>query len=114
MALIMDKISREINKIKKEYNEKSDAATKVRPHYPMLIFKTPKGWTCPKEIDGLKLEGFWRAHQVPITDFKEKPEHIKILENWMKSYKPEILFDEKGSLIDKIKCRRFFFHFSPL
>ncbi|MHB1704096.1 MAG: phosphoketolase family protein [bacterium] len=103
MALIMDKISREINKIKKEYNEKSDAAIKVRPHYPMLIFKTPKGWTCPKEIDGLKLEGFWRAHQVPITDFKEKPEHIKILENWMKSYKPEILFDEKGSLIDKIK-----------
>ncbi len=103
MALIMDKISREINKIKKEYNEKNDAATKIRPLYPMLIFKTPKGWTCPKEIDGLKLEGFWRAHQVPITDFEEKPEHIKILENWMKSYKPEILFDENGSLIDKIK-----------
>ena len=103
MAAIMDKISREIKKIKKEYEGKTGTSAESRPLYPMLILRTPKGWTCPKEIDGLKLEGFWRAHQVPITDFEEKPEHIKILENWMKSYKPEILFEENGSLIDKIK-----------
>ncbi|MGC8554719.1 MAG: phosphoketolase family protein [Candidatus Acidulodesulfobacterium sp.] len=103
MAAIMDKISREIKKIKKEYERNQKTSAESRPLYPMLILRTPKGWTCPKEIDGLKLEGFWRAHQVPITGFEEKPEHIKILENWMKSYKPEILFDENGSLIDKIK-----------
>ncbi len=102
MALTLDKISEEINTIRNTVNKKNDKNF-TRPVYPMIILKTPKGWTCPKEIDGLKLEGYWRAHQVPITDFKEKPEHIKILENWMKSYKPEKLFDEKGSLINKIK-----------
>ncbi|MCL4427823.1 MAG: phosphoketolase family protein [Deltaproteobacteria bacterium] len=102
MALVLDKISKEISKIRNEYkNNKTSEA--IRPLYPMIILKTPKGWTCPKEIDGLKLEGYWRAHQVPITDFEEKPEHIKILENWMKSYKPEKLFDENGSLIQEIK-----------
>ncbi|HEC25594.1 MAG TPA: phosphoketolase family protein [bacterium] len=105
MASTLDKISEQINSIRNEAanaNKKNGNGFK-RPPYPMVILKTPKGWTCPKEIDGLKLEGYWRAHQVPITDFKEKPEHIKILENWMKSYEPDKLFNKNGTLINSIK-----------
>lgn len=69
-----------------------------RPSWPMIILKTPKGWTCPKEVDGLKTEGYWRAHQVPFADIATKPNHLKILENWMKSYRPEELFEADGSL----------------
>jgi xylulose-5-phosphate/fructose-6-phosphate phosphoketolase len=66
-----------------------------RPAWPMIIFRTPKGWTCPKEIDGKKCEGYWRAHQVPMSEM-DQPEHIRILEHWMKSYRPEELFDDSG------------------
>src|SRR5262249_61365157 len=59
--------------------------------------RTPKGWTCPKEIDGRKTEGYWRAHQVPMGDM-QKAEHVQILEQWMKSYRPAELFDERGRL----------------
>ncbi len=69
----------------------------ARPAWPMIIFKTPKGWTGPKEVDGLKTEGFWRAHQVPIADLASKPAHVEQLEAWMKSYRPEELFDESGA-----------------
>src|SRR5207253_7371797 len=58
-------------------------------------FRTPKGWTCPAEIDGKKCEDYWRSHQVPMGDM-DKPEHVKILEGWMKNYRPEELFDERG------------------
>jgi xylulose-5-phosphate/fructose-6-phosphate phosphoketolase len=68
-----------------------------RPAWPMIIFRTPKGWTCPPEIDGKKCEGYWRSHQVPMGDM-DQPEHIKILEGWMKSYRPEELFDANGTL----------------
>src|SRR5438094_3586248 len=68
-----------------------------RPAWPMIVFRTPKGWTCPPEIDGKKCEGYWRSHQVPMGDM-DKPEHVKILEQWMKSYRPEELFDEHGRL----------------
>ena len=61
----------------------------------MIIFRTPKGWTCPPEIDGKKCEDYWRSHQVPMGDM-DKPEHIRILEQWMKSYRPEELFDARG------------------
>ena len=64
----------------------------------MIILRTPKGWTCPTEIDGKKCEDYWRSHQVPMGDMHEKPEHMKILEKWMKSYKPEELFDKTGRL----------------
>ena len=77
-----------------------DARTKgvtKRPAWPMIVLRTPKGWTCPKEIDGKKCEGYWRAHQVPMADM-DKPEHVQILEGWMKSYKPEELFDAAGRL----------------
>src|SRR5580692_7840383 len=72
------------------------------PEWPMIIMRTPKGWTGPKVVDGKPVEGTWRAHQVPITDFASKPGHLKILEDWMKSYKPEELFDEKGKLIPEL------------
>ena len=64
----------------------------------MIILKTPKGWTGPKEVDGLKTEGFWRSHQVPIAEMAAKPAHVKLLEQWMKSYRPEELFDGDGAL----------------
>jgi xylulose-5-phosphate/fructose-6-phosphate phosphoketolase len=66
-----------------------------RPRWPMIVFRTPKGWTGPKFVDGKPVEGTWRAHQVPIADFKN-PEHLKQLEDWMKSYRPQELFDERG------------------
>ena len=61
----------------------------------MIVFRSPKGWTGPKEVDGLRTEGYWRSHQVPMADMA-KPGHVQILENWMKSYKPEELFDADG------------------
>jgi xylulose-5-phosphate/fructose-6-phosphate phosphoketolase len=73
-----------------------------RPVWPMIILKTPKGWTGPKEVDGLKTEGFWRSHQVPFAEMATKPEHVKLLESWMKSYKPEELFDAAGGLRPEI------------
>lgn len=70
--------------------------------WPMLILRTPKGWTGPKEVDGLKTEGSWRSHQVPFSDTATRPDHIKLLEDWMRSYKPEELFDENGKLMPQI------------
>jgi len=69
-----------------------------RPRWPMIVLRTPKGWTGPKEVDGLKTEGFWRSHQVPLSEMAAKPGHVKLLETWMKGYRSEELFDEKGSL----------------
>ena len=67
-----------------------------RPRWPMIILRSPKGWTCPKEIDGKRAEDSWRSHQVPMGEMHEKPAHLKILEQWMKSYKPQELFDANG------------------
>jgi xylulose-5-phosphate/fructose-6-phosphate phosphoketolase len=75
-----------------------------RPRWPMIILRTPKGWTAPKEIDGHRIEGSWRAHQVPITDVPANAEHLKILEQWMMSYRPHDLFDEKGQLIAELRA----------
>ncbi|MEZ5515534.1 MAG: phosphoketolase family protein [Steroidobacteraceae bacterium] len=69
-----------------------------RPIWPMIVLRTPKGWTCPKEIDGKRAEDSWRSHQVPLKDMHSKPEHVKILERWMKSYRPEELFGADGAL----------------
>ncbi len=68
-----------------------------RPRWPMIILRTPKGWTCPKLVDGLAVEGTWRAHQVPLAHVRENPEHLRQLEEWMRSYRPEELFDERGA-----------------
>lgn len=73
-----------------------------RPQWPMIIFRTPKGWTGPKVVDGLPVEGTWRAHQVPLAELAIKPEHLKLLETWLKSYKPDELFDENGKLIAEL------------
>ncbi len=73
-----------------------------RPRWPMIVLRTPKGWTGPKVVDGEQVEGTWRAHQVPVTDFGSKPDHIRILEDWMRSYRPEELFDASGKVVDEI------------
>ncbi len=99
MADTMDTVIAEIKTI--QSNARSKGASE-RPLWPMIVLKTPKGWTGPKEVDGLKTEGFWRSHQVPITDMESNPGHIKLLEEWMKSYRPEELFDMKGALIPEL------------
>ena len=76
----------------------AEAGDETRPVYPMIVFRTPKGWTCPKHIDGKKTEGSWRAHQVPLASAKDTHEHFRVLRGWLKSYKPEELFDEKGAI----------------
>ncbi len=95
MARTLDTVIAEIKAIQNEARAKGVAK---RPRWPMIILRTPKGWTGPKQVDGLKTEGFWRSHQVPFAEMATKPGHVKLLENWMKSYRPEELFDEKGRL----------------
>ena len=95
MAATLDRVMDQIHTIQEQ--ARSGGASS-RPRWPMIIMRTPKGWTCPKELDGLKLEGYWRAHQVPFAELATKPEHIRVLENWMKSYQPEELFDDNGIL----------------
>jgi xylulose-5-phosphate/fructose-6-phosphate phosphoketolase len=82
---------------------RGEGAEPRRPKWPMVILRTPKGWTCPKELDGHKLEGSWRAHQIPIPDPVTNPAHLKLLEAWMRSYRPEELFDENGTLLPELK-----------
>ena len=73
-----------------------------RPAWPMIVLRTPKGWTGPKTVDGKQVEGTWRAHQVPIDGFKERPEHVRVLEDWLRSYRPDELFDGSGKPLDEI------------
>ena len=94
MVATLDKVIYDIRKIKSE-----DSSDNVR--WPMIILRTPKGWTGPKEVDGKKIEGSFRAHQVPIS--MEKEEHMKLLEDWLRSYHPEELFDENGTLIKELR-----------
>jgi len=75
-----------------------------RPRWPMIVLRSPKGWSAPKEVDGHRLEGFWRAHQVPLTEVKKNPEQLSILEKWMRGFKPEELFDRNGKLIAELKA----------
>ena len=74
-----------------------------RPRWPMIVLRSPKGWTAPAEVDGHRLEGFWRAHQVPIADVKRNPEHLALLERWMRSYEPEALFDAAGAPVAALR-----------
>ncbi len=74
----------------------------VAPRWPAIVLRTPKGWTCPKEVDGVRVEGTWRAHQVPITGVRENPAHLALLESWMQSYEPERLFDASGRLVAQL------------
>lgn len=99
LATALDTCFDEIQKIQEKSRKEG---FNKRPTWPMIVFKTPKGWTGPKMVDGTKIEGTFRAHQVPITAFDQHPQHIQILEEWMKSYHPESLFDEKGKLKEEL------------
>jgi len=99
MAQTLDRVFDEIRSIQTEARQ---GRVSHRPIWPMIILKTPKGWTGPKEVDGLKTEGFWRSHQVPFAEMATRPDHVKLLESWMKSYRPEELFDDHGSLTTEI------------
>jgi xylulose-5-phosphate/fructose-6-phosphate phosphoketolase len=85
-----------------EIQEAARSGGTGRPRWPMIILRTPKGWTGPAEVDGLPVENTWRSHQVPMTDVRDNPEHLRVLEDWMRSYRPEELFDEKGSLVTEL------------
>jgi len=100
MASTLDKVIEKIKSI--QLNARKNNAT-TRQLWPMIVLRTPKGWTGPKEVDRNKIEGSFRAHQIPISITKETEDNIKLLENWMKSYKPEELFDEKGKLLPELK-----------
>jgi xylulose-5-phosphate/fructose-6-phosphate phosphoketolase len=100
MAAVMEHCVTEIRKIQQEARA---GGNPERPRWPMIVLRSPKGWTGPKEVDGHKVEGFWRAHQVPLSGMKENPAHLKQLEEWLRSYKPEELFDENGRLIPELK-----------
>ena len=83
-----------------------DGGTPERPRWPMLVLRTPKGWTGPKEVDGKPAEGTWRSHQVPLAGLASNPEHLSQLEQWMRSYKPEELFEEGGRLREELRALR--------
>ena len=99
MASALDKVINEIKRIQKVARR---AGFTTRPMWPMIILPPPKGWTAPKVVDGLPIEGNFRSHQVPISRPRTNPEHLRILERWMKSYRPEELFDTKGTLVKEL------------
>ena len=76
----------------------------VRPRWPMIVLRSPKGWTAPRQVDGHYLEGFWRAHQIPLADVATNPGHLQVLDGWLRSYQPEELFDERGRLVPDLKA----------
>src|SRR5215831_7153679 len=92
-----------IQAIKSAQQEARSSNTAKRPRWPMIILRTPKGWTAPAEVDGHKLEGLWRSHQVPLAGVKKNPAHLKLLEDWMRGYKPEELFDASGTLMPDLR-----------
>ena len=99
MAATLDTVIAEIQKIQRE--SRADGF-KHRPQWPMIVLRSPKGWTGPKFVDGLPTENSFRSHQVPLSELKTKPEHLKQLEEWMLSYRPDELFDANGKLIDEL------------
>jgi len=100
MAATMETCVREIRRIQATAREHG---TFARPRWPMIVFRSPKGWTGPKEVDGHKVEGSWRAHQVPLPAVRDNPAHLKQLEAWLKSYKPQELFDREGRLMPELR-----------
>ena len=92
-----------ITEIRNVQQEARSSGVAIRPRWPMIVLRTPKGWAAPAEVDGHKLEGFWRAHQVPLADVKKNPAQLNILEKWMRAQKPEELFDADGRLIPELR-----------
>jgi xylulose-5-phosphate/fructose-6-phosphate phosphoketolase len=101
MAATLEHCVQEIRRIQEEARRTGKVS---RPRWPMIVLRSPKGWTAPRKVDGHYLEGFWRAHQVPIADVATNPAHLKLLEQWMRSYKPQELFDEGGRIIPELKA----------
>ncbi len=99
MASTLDRVVEEIAAIHQRARSVGDVA---RPRWPMIVLRTPKGWTGPKEVDGLPAEGSFRSHQVPLADLASKPEHLVALESWLRSYEPEELFDAGGALYPEL------------
>ncbi|MGD8595347.1 MAG: phosphoketolase family protein, partial [Gammaproteobacteria bacterium] len=101
MAATLDRCWAEIRAIQ----DKARASGKAsRARWPMIVLRSPKGWTGPKVVDGKKVEGFWRAHQVPLSGIRDNPGHLQMLQDWLKSYRPEELFDEQGKVIPELRA----------
>ncbi|MFM8330272.1 MAG: phosphoketolase, partial [Candidatus Methylumidiphilus sp.] len=101
MAATLDRCVADIRAAQKAARDSGVAA---RPRWPMIVLRTPKGWGAPGTIDGHKVEGFWRAHQVPVADVQKNPAHLTLLEAWMRSYKPEELFDADGAPLAELRA----------
>jgi xylulose-5-phosphate/fructose-6-phosphate phosphoketolase len=101
MAATLEDCVLEIRRVQHEARASGKA---VRPRWPMIVLRSPKGWTGPREVDGRKVEGFWRSHQVPLSGMHNNPAHMKQLEEWMRSYRPEELFDAAGRLIPELRA----------
>src|SRR5439155_24592521 len=99
MAAVLNDVVQEIHGIQREAREGRDGP---RARWPMIVLRTPKGWTGPKEVDGLPVEGTFRSHQVPMAGLAQNPAHLRALEAWMRSYRPEELFDEAGALREEV------------
>jgi len=99
LAGALDRCYARIRETQKEARTNKEFA---RQSWPMIVLRTPKGWTCPKEVDGIPVEGTFRAHQVPLSTVCENPEHLKLLEAWMRKYRPDELFDKEGRLIEEL------------
>lgn len=101
MAATVDTVLAEIREIQRRAREEGETA---RPRWPMIILRSPKGWTGPKEVDGLKTEDYWRSHQVPLSGLADNPEHVQLLQQWLQSYRPQELFDDNGTLLPELKA----------
>jgi xylulose-5-phosphate/fructose-6-phosphate phosphoketolase len=103
MAATLEEVIDEIHAIQKAAR-RAGATAAERPRWPMIVLRSPKGWTGPKDLDGHHLEGFWRSHQVPFADVKTNPSHLRVLEEWMHSYRPEELFDADGAPVPELRA----------
>ena len=100
MASVVETCVQQIRSIQQEARSTDKPC---RPRWPMIVLRSPKGWTCPKEVDGHKVEDFWRAHQIPVPEVKSNPGHLEMVEQWMRSYEPQNLFDDRGTLIPELR-----------
>src|SRR5260370_4848307 len=100
MAATLETVVEEVRATQKDAREHGFTH---RPQWPMIVLNSPKGWTGPKVVDGVQIEGTFRAHQVTLDISPSKPQHVELLEQWMKSYHPEELFDEKGTLVTELQ-----------
>ena len=99
MASVLETVADEIASF--QHAARVDGSTE-RPRWPMIVLRTPKGWTGPKVVDGLPAEGTWRSHQVPLAEVRTNPGHLALLEEWLRSYRPHELFDEEGALVPEL------------